>query len=227
MDSVQLLTLYLTLTPIFSGRKAKINLHTTPKLTVVMPISCLLPCADPGIFVRGWGGGSTSIGQKSSDNVVFFCLCFFCLFFAFFLVLSLFFEVKWLISKKNIIFQVSGGGPSLSRGGGGPTFSRGGGVELLIPYRDPYNLWFSGGSGPPVPPPSGSALGCDLFSSPVRKMMWSPLAPVLVFLQLRCMFSVEPRDKIVSWTYCMTVAWLFQHLTSLAIRLCFLQSLIQ
>ena len=42
MDSLQLLTLYLTLTPIFSGRNAKINLHTTPKLTVVMSISCLL-----------------------------------------------------------------------------------------------------------------------------------------------------------------------------------------
>ena len=25
-------------------------------------------------------------------------------------------------------------------GGGGPTFSRGGGVQLLIPYRNPYNL---------------------------------------------------------------------------------------
>ena len=34
--------IYLTLTPIFSGRKAKIDLHMTPKLTVVMPISCLL-----------------------------------------------------------------------------------------------------------------------------------------------------------------------------------------
>ena len=32
------------------------NLHTTHKLTVVMPISCLLPCTDPGIFVRGGGG---------------------------------------------------------------------------------------------------------------------------------------------------------------------------
>ena len=42
MDSLQLLTVYLTLTPIFSGRKAKINLHTTPESTVVMPISCLL-----------------------------------------------------------------------------------------------------------------------------------------------------------------------------------------
>ena len=61
MESLQLLTLYLALTPIFSGRKAKINLHTTPKLTVVIPVSCLLPCVDPGIFVRGGGGGSMSI----------------------------------------------------------------------------------------------------------------------------------------------------------------------
>ena len=42
MDSLRLLTVYLTLTPIFSGRKAKIDLHMTPKLTVVMPISCPL-----------------------------------------------------------------------------------------------------------------------------------------------------------------------------------------
>ena len=44
MDSLRLLTVYLTLslTPIFSGRKAKIDLHMTPKLTVVMRISCLL-----------------------------------------------------------------------------------------------------------------------------------------------------------------------------------------
>ena len=53
MDSLRLLTVYLTLTPIFSGRKAKIDLHMTPKLTVVMPISCLLrsihfPCDHPG-----------------------------------------------------------------------------------------------------------------------------------------------------------------------------------
>ena len=42
MDSLRLLIVYLTLIPIFSGRKAKIDLHMTPKLTVVMPISCLL-----------------------------------------------------------------------------------------------------------------------------------------------------------------------------------------
>ena len=43
-DSLQLLTLYLTLrsTLTFSGGKAKINLHTTPKLKVVMLINCLL-----------------------------------------------------------------------------------------------------------------------------------------------------------------------------------------
>ena len=61
MDNLQLLTLYRALKPIFSGRKAKFNLHTTPKLTVVIPISCLLPCADPGIFVRGGGGGLTAL----------------------------------------------------------------------------------------------------------------------------------------------------------------------
>ena len=42
MDSLWLLTVYLTLTPIFSARKAKIDLHVTPNITVVMPISCLL-----------------------------------------------------------------------------------------------------------------------------------------------------------------------------------------
>ena len=55
----------------------------------------------------------------------------------------------------------------------------------------------------------------------VRKMMRSPLAHVLVFLPLRCMFSVEPRNKIISWTY-----WLLPGLSNIffAIRLCFLQS---
>ena len=87
------------------------------------------------------------------------------------------------------------------------------GVQLFIPYRNPNNLWFSRGGGVRTPcPPSGSAPGCHLFSFPVRKMMRLPLALVLVFLQLRCMFSVEPRNKIISWTYCMTVTWFIQHL---------------
>ena len=41
MDSLQLLILYLTLTPIFSGRKANINLHTMPKLTVLSHVDQL------------------------------------------------------------------------------------------------------------------------------------------------------------------------------------------
>ena len=98
---------------------------------------------------------------------------------------------------------------------GGPTFSRGGGgSNCLFPIETQITCDFPGGgvSGPPAPSPSGSALGCDLFSFPVCKMMRLPLALVLVFLQLRCMFSVEPRNKIVSLTYCMTVAWFIQHL---------------
>ena len=144
MDSLQLLTLYLALTSIFSGRKAKINLHTTPKLTVVIPISCL-PWSDPGIFVRG-GGGSTSIGQKSSDSVV-------CLSFAFFIVLPLVYRSQMVNFKEKYHFSRFRWGSIFIQGG--PTFSRGGGgVQLLIPYRKPNNLWFSrGGSGPPAPPP--------------------------------------------------------------------------
>ena len=42
MDSQSIHTLYFTLTQIFSGGKTKINLHMTLKLTVFMPISCLM-----------------------------------------------------------------------------------------------------------------------------------------------------------------------------------------
>ena len=79
----------------------------------------------------------------------------------------------------------------LSRGGGG--------VNCLFPIETNITCDFPGGEeGGRTPcPPSGSAFGCDLFSFPVRKMMRSPLAPVLVFLQLRCrpIFSVEPAIK--------------------------------
>ena len=64
-----------------------------------------ITCADPGIFVRGGGGGGVQVNltKISSDNVFFFF--------------------------------------HFSRFQGGPTFSRGGGgVQLLIPYRNPYNL---------------------------------------------------------------------------------------
>ena len=118
MDNLQLLTLYLALTPIFSGRKAKINLHMTPKLTVVIPISCLLPCVDPGIFVRGGGGLRQSDKKKSSDSVV-------CLFFAFFLVLCLVYRSQMVNFKEKhhfLRFQRGSNffqGVQLFPGGGG------------------------------------------------------------------------------------------------------------
>ena len=66
--------------------------------------------------------------QKSSDNVFFF----------FFFQSSAFFtEIKWLISKKMIIFKVPEGGPTFP---GGVQLFPGWGVQLLIPYRNPYNL---------------------------------------------------------------------------------------
>ena len=193
MDSLQLLTLYLALTPIFSGRKTKIILHMTPELTVVLPISCLLPCADQGIFLRGGGGGGVHVNlTKKALTALFVCL-FLC--FAFFLVLGLFYRSQMVSFKEKYHFSRFRTGSKFSRGV--QLFSGGGGSNCFFPIETQITCDFPGG-GPDSLPPSGSALGCDLLSFPVRKMMRSPLAPVLVFLQLRCMFSVEPRNKIVS-----------------------------
>ena len=160
----------------------------------------------------GGGGGYVNRTKKLWQRCLFF------------LVLSLFYRSQMVNFKEKYQFSRFRRGSEFVQGGGSNFFQGGWGVESLIPYRNPYNLWFSRGSGP-LPTPSGSALGCDLFSFPVRKMMRSRLAPVLVFLQISCMFSVEPGNKMVSWTYCMTVVWFIQHLTSFAIRLCFFQSL--
>ena len=55
----------------------------------------------------GVGGGvRVNLTKKSPDDVFFWSSAYFT-------------EVKWLISKKTIIFQGSGGGPTFSRGGGG------------------------------------------------------------------------------------------------------------
>ena len=86
------------------------------------PFNYCFPCMRGSRnFRRGGGGGSRSV----SDNVVFFQSS------------AYYTEFKWSISKNPIIFQGSRGGPTFSRGGG-PTFSRG--VQLLIPYRNPFNL---------------------------------------------------------------------------------------
>ena len=100
--------------------------------------------------------------------------------------------------KEKYHFNGSGGGGGGVKifPGGSNFFRGGGGSNCLLPIETQITCDFPGGPDPL--PPSGSALGCDLFSFAVRKMMRSPLAPVLVFLQLRCVFSVEPRAKIVS-----------------------------
>ena len=90
------------------------------------------------------GGGPGQSDRKSSDNFFFS--------FPFFLVLSLFLRKSNGQFQRNLsFFKVSEGVQNFP---GGSNF-----FQLLIPYRNPYNLWFSrGGSGPPAPPPSGSAL---------------------------------------------------------------------
>ena len=87
-------------------------------------------CADPGIFVRG--GVKVNLTKKALTT--------------FFL---LFFSPQLILQKSNGYFQLSlsffkvlegvqhfpgGGGVNFFQGGGG------GGVQLLIPYRNPYNL---------------------------------------------------------------------------------------
>ena len=54
MDSRQLLTLYFTLTQIFSGGKAKINLHMMLKLTIFMPPIYLMPPPCHLVFLMLW-----------------------------------------------------------------------------------------------------------------------------------------------------------------------------
>ena len=145
MDSLQLLTLYLALAPIFSGRKAKIKLHMTPKLTVVIPISCLLPCADPGIFVRRGRGGPRQSDKKSSDSVV-------CLFFAFFLVLGLFFSSRMVNFKEKYHFSRFRRGSKFFQGGGGGPIAYS--LYCLFPMETQITCDFRGGGGPdPLPPP--------------------------------------------------------------------------
>ena len=107
------------------------------------------PCADPGIFVRGGGGGGVqvSLSKKSSDNLFFFSF--------FFLVgvLSLFYRSQMVNFKEIYNFSSFERGSNIFQGGGVQLFPGGGGVQLLIPYTNPYNLWFSRGGPDPCPPP--------------------------------------------------------------------------
>ena len=114
-------------------------------------VQLLIPYRNPFNlwFSRGGGGGggegSRSVWQKSSDND--------------------FFSPQLILQKsngqfqRNLSFFMAPDGVQLFPGG----------VQLLIPYRNPFNLWFSrGGQDPLPPPPSGSALGAALTASWLR-----------------------------------------------------------
>ena len=129
--------------------------------------------------VGGWGGPRQS--DKKTLTALFVCFCFF----AFFLVLGLFYRGQMVNFKEKYQF-------SRFRGGEGPNFSRGGGGRggnCLLPIETQITCDFPGGGVRSTRPlPSGSALGCDLFSFPVRKMMRSPLG--LHMCSFSCNFVV-------------------------------------
>ena len=114
--------------------------------------------------------------NNNSDSVV----CLF-LFFAFFLVLGLFYRSQMVNFKEKYHFSRFRRGSKFFRGGGG------GGGNCLLPIETQITCDFPGGPDP-WPLPSGSALGCDLFSFPVRKMMRSPLG--LHMCSFSCNFVV-------------------------------------
>ena len=101
-----------------------------------------MTCADPGIFVSGGPGQSD---KKDLTTFFFFVFVFFL--FSPQLILQ---QSNGQFQRNLSFFKVPEGVHYFPRGGG-PTFSRRG-VQLLIPYRNPYNLEFSRASGPPVPP---------------------------------------------------------------------------
>ena len=77
-------------------------------------------------FLQGGGGGGVQVNLSKKLRQRFF-------FFLFFLYSSAYFtEVKWLISKKTIIFQGSRGGPTFSRGGGGAQLFPGGPIAYSL-----------------------------------------------------------------------------------------------
>ena len=102
--------------------------------TPCYPVYTLLSMRGSRIFRwgGGGGGGSGSIWQKALTTV--------------FLVLSLFYLSQMVNFEENSFFKFQRGSNIFQ---GVPAFSKG--VQLLIPYRNPYNLWFSRGCGPLTP----------------------------------------------------------------------------
>ena len=73
---------------------------------------------------------------------------------------------------------------------------------------------FQGGSRTPCPPLDPQLAAIYLVSQSAK---WCDrlLHMCLFSCNFVVCFQSTPRDKIVSWTYCMTVAWFIQHLLQL------------
>ena len=95
-------------------------------------------------FLSGGGGGPGQSDKKALTTFFFF------FFFFFFQSSAYFTEVKWLISKKTIIFQGSRGGPTFSRGGSN-FFQGGGWSNCLFPIETHITCDFPGGPDPLSP----------------------------------------------------------------------------
>ena len=90
---------------------------------------------------EGGGGGGGGPGQSDKKSSDVFC---------FFLSSAYFTEVKWSLSKKSIIFQGSGGGPTFSR----VVQLFPGGSNCLFPIETHITCDFPGGGvQTPCPPP--------------------------------------------------------------------------
>ena len=101
--------------------------------TPCYPVYTLLSMRGSRIFVRG-----VNLTKKALTTL-------------FFLVLGLFYWSQRVNFEESYHFSRFQRGSNIFQGGGSNFFQGGGGVQLLIPYRNPYNLWFSTGSGPPNP----------------------------------------------------------------------------
>ena len=105
-------------------------------------VFCHFPiwCHGSGMHARIQEFSSGGVGVGGSRSVWYKKLwqCFF--FFFFFLVLSLFYRSQMVNFREIYHFSRFQRGSNI--------FQRGSNFFLLVPYRNPYNLWFSRGGGP-------------------------------------------------------------------------------
>ena len=99
-------------------------------------------------FSSGGGGGPCQSDKKALTTI--------------FLVLSLFYRSQMVNFKEIYRFTRLQMGSNFFQGV--QLFPGVGGLQLLIPYRNPFNLWFSRGGPDPLPPPLWIRTWCSPHS---------------------------------------------------------------